>query len=133
MAERVRSRAAVGWTMFAAVAMLLTGFWWILIGIVGLANSDFFVPTRNYTFRFDASAWAWTHIILGVVVALAGVGLFTGSLLARIVGVAMAFISALVAFSWIPWYPFWAIIIVTASFFVIWALVAHGRDLKEQR
>jgi hypothetical protein len=70
--------------------------------------------------------------LASAVVALSGVGLFSGAIMARIVGVALAFISALIGFFWIPWYPFWAILIVAVSFFVIWALVAHGRDVKER-
>jgi hypothetical protein len=132
MQQRVRSRAAVGWTLFAAVAMLLVGFWWILTGIVGLTSADFFVETKNYTFRYNNTTWGWIHIGVGTLVALSGIGLFSGETMARIVGVALAFISALVGFFWIPWYPFWAILIVAVSFFVIWALVAHGGELKER-
>jgi hypothetical protein len=126
-----QSRAAVGWTLFAAVTMVLVGFWWILAGIVGLANSDFYVVTRNYLLRFDNTTWGWIHLVVGVLVALAGLWLFSGTTMARVGAVAMAFISALVGFSWIPWYPFWAILIVTASFFILWVLMTHGRDAKE--
>jgi hypothetical protein len=37
----------------------------------------------------------------------------------------------LVAFAWLPWYPFWAILLITIAVFVIWALTAHGRDFAE--
>jgi hypothetical protein len=131
MEHHTKSNAAVGWTVFAAVTMILVGFWWVIAGIVGLVNDDFYVATRDYVLKFDTTAWGWIHLILGAVVALAGLGLFSGAILARIVGVVIAFLSALVGFSWIPWYPFWAILIVTASFFVMWALIAHGRDVTQ--
>lgn len=123
--------AAVGWTTFAACMMVLIGFWWVIAGLVGLINDDFYVTTRNYVFRFDTTAWGWIHLIVGVLVLLAGFGLFSGAVWARIIGVMMAMLAALVGFAWMPWYPFWAVLIVAASVAVIWALIAHGRDIAE--
>lgn len=123
--------AAVGWTMFAACMMVLIGLWWVIAGLTGLINDEFYVTTRNYVFRFDVTAWGWIHLIAGILVAFAGFGLFWGAVWARTVGVIMAMLAALIGFAWIPWYPFWAILIVVASVAVIWALIAHGRDLAE--
>jgi hypothetical protein len=117
--------------MFAAFTMILLAGWWIIVGLVGLINDDFFVATRNYVFKFDATAWGWIHLIIGIIVLLAGFGLFSGAVWARTVGVIMAFLAALVGFAWLPWAPVWAILIVIAAFAVIWALTAHGRDLTE--
>jgi hypothetical protein len=63
------------------------------------------------------------------VVLFAGVGLFSGQVWARTVGVAIAVVASLVAFAWLPWYPVWAIIFITVSVAIIWALTAHGRDI----
>jgi hypothetical protein len=41
----------------------------------------------------------------------------------------LAVISAVVMFAWLPWYPLWAILIITLDVFIIWALTAHGRDI----
>lgn len=123
--------AAVGWTTFAACMMVLIGFWWVMAGLVGLINDDFYVTTRNYVFRFDTTAWGWIHLIAGILVLFAGFGLFSGAVWARTIGVIMAMLAALIGFAWIPWYPFWAILIVAASVSVVWALIAHGRDIAE--
>ena len=32
-------------------------------------------------------------------------------------------------FAFLPYYPFWSIIVITLDILVIWALAAHGRDL----
>ncbi|HEX6871772.1 MAG TPA: hypothetical protein VF163_11795 [Micromonosporaceae bacterium] len=121
----------MGWTLFAACMMILTGCWWIIAGLVGLINDEFWVTTRNYVFKFDATAWGWIHLIVGILVLLAGFGLFTGAMWARIIGILMAFLAALAGFAWLPWYPIWAILMVIASVSVIWALTAHGRDITE--
>ena len=62
---------------------------------------------------------------------LAGFYVMTGALWARIVGIAIATLSALANFFFIPFYPFWALTIITLDVFVIWALAAHGKALTE--
>ena len=94
-------------------------------------DDEFYVATRKYVFEFDATAWGWIHLILGVVVAVSGAYLLTGAVLARVVGVIMAAFSAIAGFAWIPWYPVWGITVVALAVSVIWALTAHGRDLAE--
>ena len=120
---------AVGLTALAGFLMLMLGSWWIIAGFVGIVNDDFFVVTQEWIFEFSTTSWGWTHLILGIVVLLAGFGLFTGAVWARTVGVILAVISGLVAFAWLPWFPVWAILFVTLSVFTVWALTAHGRDI----
>jgi hypothetical protein len=132
MQQRQRSGAAVGWTLFAAISMLLIGVWWIIAGLVGIIDDNFYVRTANYIFKFSTTSWGWIHLITGIIVLIAGFGLFTGAVWARTVGVIMALWTALIGFAWLPYYPIWAIIIVAVSFTVIWALTAHGRDIAEE-
>ena len=44
-----------------------------------------------------------------------------------------AAISATVNFLLIPYYPFWSLLIIALDIFVIWALVAHGREFSDAR
>ena len=120
---------AVGWTAFAGIMMILGGGWWITAGIVALVNDEFYVVTPDYLFQFDVTTWGWIHVILGVVVMAAGLGVFSGAVWARTVGVIVPVIAALIAFAWLPWYPIWAVIFIAISVAVIWALTAHGRDI----
>ena len=125
-----RSSVAMGLTMFAGIMMWMLGGWWIISGIVAIANDDFYVVTQEWIFQFSSTTWGWTHLILGVVVLLAGFFLFAGTVWARTVGVILVVISGLAAFAWLPYYPVYAILMVTLSVFTIWALAAHGRDLS---
>lgn len=121
---------AVGWTMFAAFMMLLIGGFHAIAGLVAIIDDTFYVATREYVFQFDRTTWGWIHLILGIVILLAGLGLFTGAVWARTIGVILAFISAIVGFAWLPWYPVWGIIIIVIAVAVIWALTVHGRDMR---
>ena len=122
---------AIGWTTFAAFMMIMIGGFHVVAGLVAIVNDEFYAVTKEYVFQFDATSWGWIHLILGIVVLLAGFALFTGAVWARTVGVIMALVSAFVGFAWLPWYPIWAVVIIAIAVSVIWALTAHGRDMTE--
>jgi len=100
---------AVGFTAFAAIMMALIGFFQASMGIVAIFNQDFYVTTPNYVFAFDVGTWGWIHLILGVLVLAAGLSLLAGATWARAVGVVLAAFSAIEAFVFIPYQPFWSI------------------------
>lgn len=131
MTERQPSRWAIGWTAFAAILMIMMGFWWIISGFVALLDSEFYVVALRWIFQFDVSVWGWIHLILGIVILASGCGLFLGAVWARIVGVILAGLAGLLAFAWLPYYPVWAILFIAISVAVIWALTVHGRDITE--
>ena len=129
MANRERSGIAVGTTATAGLLLVLVGFFHIAQGIVDLTNNDFYTVGENWAFRFNVTTWGWLHLLGGVIVLLAGVGLFTGSVLARTVAVIVAMISIILSFIWLPYYPWWSLLIIAFDFVVIWALTFHGRDI----
>jgi hypothetical protein len=57
--------------------------------------------------------------------------LFSGNILARTVAVVVAGVSMLVNFLFIPVYPLWALTVITIDALVIWAVTAHGREMRE--
>jgi hypothetical protein len=122
---------AAGFALFAAVMMIMAGVWQALAGLIAIFENEFYVATRNYLFEFDATTWGWIHLLVGVVVGLAGLGLLAGQTWARVVGIVLAVLSAIANFLFIPYYPFWSLLIIAVDIFVIWALAAHGRELRE--
>lgn len=120
---------AVGFTAFAGVLMIVAGMFQFFEGLAALIEDDFFALARAYAFDMSVTAWGWLHMLVGVIVALCGFLLFTGNLFARIVAIAIAVISAVVNFFYIPYYPVWSIVIIALAIGVIWALTAHGRDI----
>ena len=130
-AGRQTSGWAVGLILFAAIMMLMAGVFQALQGLVAIFENEFYVATRNYLFQFDATTWGWIHLILGLLVAFAGWGLLSGRTWARALAITLAVLSAIANFLFIPYYPFWSLLIITLNVFVIWAVAAHGGDLRE--
>ena len=123
------SPVAVGFTAFAAVVMMMAGAFQAFQGLVAFLNDDFYLVGEKWTFSFDLTSWGWAHLIVGALVAVAGVFVLRGAIWARAVGVAVAAVSALLNFLWLPYYPIWSMLIIALDVVVIWALTAHGRDI----
>ena len=120
---------AVGWAGFAGVMLIMIGVFDVIQGLVALFNDEFYVVTQEWVFEFDITAWGWIQLILGVILIASGIGIFSGNVAARTVGVIMAGLAAIVNFAWLPYYPVWSIIVIAICIAIIWALTAHGRDI----
>ena len=129
MSQREVSGWAIGWALFAAVIMITVGCFQVIAGIAAIAEDDIYVTTPNWVLDLDVTTWGWVHLVLGAVLILSGLGIMSGNVLARSVGVLVAAVSAIANFAFLPWYPIWAVTIIAIDVAVIWALTAHGRDM----
>jgi hypothetical protein len=118
----VASDSAMGGYVFAGTMMVMIGVFQMFAGLAALIEDDFFVVTQNYAFDVDVTAWGWIHLLGGVLVALAGWGLFAAKTWARVVGIVLAVLSAVANFFFIPYYPFWSLLIIALCVWVIWSL-----------
>jgi hypothetical protein len=119
-----------GWIVFAGVMMIISGSLNALYGVVAAVNDDWVGWTNRENAFLDVSQWGWVHIVVGLIVLLCGIGLFSGNILARTVAVIIAGISLVSNFFFIPVYPLWALTVITIDGLVIWALTAHGREMR---
>ena len=129
--ERRRDEAeGSGWALggvgFAATMMVVIGLFQVIAGLTAIFDDEFFVVTRNYTFDLDVSAWGWIHLILGILLLVTGYGLFSRALWAGMAALFLAVLTAVENFFFIPYYPFWAILVIALSVWVIWALTRPG-------
>jgi hypothetical protein len=125
-ATPTRSPAARAWAVsgliFAASMMIMLGIWQVFIGIAAIAGDDFFVIQEGYVYNLDTTAWGWIHVVLGAVVVLTGLFLFSGAAWARAVGILLAALAVVNNFLFLPYYPVWSIMVIALAVFVIWAL-----------
>jgi hypothetical protein len=123
------SKGAVGWITFAGFMMVIGGGFAMLEGLGMLIHKASF-PRVDAVLQQHSSTWGWFHIIVGAALLFSGFGIFGGNVLARTVGVIAATISALGAFTTIQLQPVWNTIIIAVDIAIIWALTAHGRDVR---
>ena len=131
MSPTSESREIVaGWgTTFAGTMMMIVGLVEFFQGLVAVINGNqFFVTTPNYVFQLNVTTWGWIHLVLGAVIAVAGLFIFTGNIVARSVGMLLAGLQALANFVWLPYSPLWSIIIIAIDVFIIWSLIVNRME-----
>jgi hypothetical protein len=119
-----------GWTVggitFAGTMLVLIGFFQAINGLAAIFGDEFFVVAANYTFDVDVTAWGWIHLLIGILLIGTGFGIYAGRAWAGVVGIMVAMLSALANFFFIPYYPFWSILVIALDVWVIWALTRPG-------
>jgi hypothetical protein len=117
---------AVGGVVFAGTLMLVIGVFQAIVGLAAILEGDFFVVRANYVFEIDPTGWGWIHRIVGVLMALIGASLLARQAWAGLATIVLASISAIVNFFFIPYYPFWALLVIALDIWVIWAVTRPG-------
>jgi hypothetical protein len=123
----------VGWIAFAGVVMVIGGTLQAIYGLVAILNDEWVVWGNQANLYVDLTVWGWFHLVWGALVILAGIGLFTGNILARAVAVVLAGLSVIANFLFIPAYPVWALTVIALDVLVIYAITAHGREVIDLR
>jgi hypothetical protein len=117
--------AAAGIT-FAATMMFIIGVFQIIAALAAIFDDDFYVVTANYAFDLDTTAWGWVHLLIGILLLVAAWGLYSGAAWAVVTAIVLASLSAIANFFFIPYYPFWSILVIALNIWVIWALTRPG-------
>ena len=121
-----------GWVVFGGVMLIMMGAFQLTTGLVALFDDGFYaVRSDGLVVNVDYNTWGWVHTGIGVISVLAGMGLLAGNMAARVVGIVIAFLSALVNLAFLSAYPVWSTIMITVDIIVIYAIIVHGRELKK--
>ena len=87
---------------FAGVMLIMMGVFQVIQGLVALFDDGFYaVDSNGLVVEVDYNIWGWIHLVIGLVAVLVGFGLLMGNLAARMAGVGIAFLSALVNLAFI--------------------------------
>ncbi|HEV7188990.1 MAG TPA: hypothetical protein VGN28_13935 [Blastococcus sp.] len=115
---------------FAAFLMILLGCFQAIEGLTAIFNdSVYHVRPNGLVVHVDYTVWGWTHLLLGVAIVLAGIGVLSGSVVGRTVGVVLAVISTIVNMVFLTAAPGMALVIIMLDVFVIYALIVHGGEM----
>lgn len=113
---------ALGGAIAASIILLTAGVLSIFQGIAAVAKDDLLVVGYSYTYEFSIATWGWIHLVVGVLLLLAGIGLMSGATWARLVAIVVAAVSIVANFLWLPYYPLWSILIIAIDLVIIWAV-----------
>ena len=116
-----------GWIAFAGIIMGVLGAFHVIIGLVAVFEEQYFqVGESGLMVSVDYNTWGWTHVLLGVLVAAAGLALTSGATWARIVAVVVAAVSSILNLAFLSAYPIWSALMIVIDVLVIYAVTVHG-------
>jgi hypothetical protein len=119
---------AHGIAVFAGVAMIIGGAFEALEGLAGIVHDKYLVVAPSTIYAFDLTVWGVIHLLVGLALLVIGVSLLRGQTWARVAGIVVAVISAIVNFAFLPHSPWWAILIIAVDVLIIWALTTYLRQ-----
>ena len=117
----------------AGVLLIVGGGFQTIQALAAIVNDEYLVVVPNYIYTFDLTAWGWIHLLVGLALVAIGICLLLGQGWALIAGIVVAAISALINFTWLPYSPLWAILVIAVDVLIIWALAsarAHTRAAR---
>ena len=117
--------AGHGLILFAAVLLLVVGFFNMIYGIAAIANSHVFVAGAHFVFA-NQRAWGWITLIIAMLQLVAAGGILAGNQLARWFAVAVLGLNAIDMMFFLPAYPFWALTIIAVDVVALYGLCAYG-------
>jgi hypothetical protein len=119
---------AHGIAVFAGVIMIVGGAFQALEGLAGIVRDEWLVVLPNYVYAFDLTVWGVIHLLVGLALVVIGASLLRGQTWARVAGMIVAVISAIINFVWLPYSPWWALTVIAIDCLIIWALAAYLRQ-----
>jgi hypothetical protein len=116
------------WLYFAGFALLIVGVMRIFdavwaFGYKGAAPENL----QHAIFGDSLSTYGWLWLIVGIILILAGVGVFARNQFSRWVGIFAGALCAITAIWWMPYYPVWSFTYIVLGVALIYALLTHGQ------
>ncbi|MEU9443333.1 hypothetical protein AB0D42_20995 [Streptomyces sp. NPDC048304] len=116
---------ATGGATFAGVLLLLNGVLAVFQGVSAIAKDDVYARLGDYVYKINLTGWGWILLVLGVIAAFTGWGILSGAAWARVAGIALASLSLIAQFLFLPYAPVWSVIMMAIDVFVIWSLAVY--------
>jgi hypothetical protein len=122
-----------GWIGFAAIMMLIVGGLTFFEGLIAIVRDEYYVVTGDAVLVFDLTTWGWIMLFWGVLLFLAGAGLYAGAGWARWFAVILASLNVLGQLGFVggAQYPLWTLTVIALNIVVIFALTARWEGYPE--
>ena len=122
-----------GWVGFAGWLMIVIGSIDFFQGLIAIIRDKYYLLTPNQIIVFDMTTWGWVMLIWGIVVALAGLGLLSGSGFARWITIVIASLNFIAQLGFVGSYQYtlWALTAIGLNFVVLYALIVRWGDVRD--
>jgi hypothetical protein len=103
-------------------------------GLIAIIRDEYYVVTGKGVLLFDLTTWGWIMLLWGILLFVAGWGLYSGASWARWFTVVLASFNVLgqLGFLGSTQYPLWTLTVIALSIVVIYALTARWEGYPEE-
>jgi hypothetical protein len=116
-----------GWLFFAGTVLGFGGLMRIIDSIWGFRYKGALPDNlQDGVLGSNLKNYAWTWLIVGIILIVASILVLFRSQFARWVGYVAAVIGGLSAMTWMPYYPIWSLTYVGLAVLVFYALAQYG-------
>jgi hypothetical protein len=116
------------WIAFAGVMMIILGSLDAIWGLAAILNDEVVVVGGHGALVLDITTWGWLQMILGTLIGLTGLGLLVGNEAARIMGMFLLAVNAILQVVWFPAAPLWAFLMIVLDVVIIYQLTVNWTE-----
>jgi hypothetical protein len=124
MATMQTKKEGTGWLAFSGVMLIIVGLLDVVDGLWALDRAD--TKINGLLYADKLGGWGWYYLILGIILVLAGIGVFYRSQIARWIGVIVASIAVVSNMLWVFVFPVTSLIVMFLATLVVYGLVVYG-------
>ena len=122
-----------GWVLFAGIVLLVGGVLKVFDAIWAFSYHGTVVYNlEGSIWGHSLKTWGWINVAVAAILILCGLAVFSGSNIARWIGIFAGAVAAIDAIWWMPFYPIWALTYLVIAFLVIYALAVYGGHAGER-
>jgi hypothetical protein len=104
--------------------LIIVGLLDVVDGLWALDRAD--ATSDRLLYADKLGGWGWFYLILGIVLVLAGIGVFYRSQWARWTGIILASIAVVTNMLWIFVFPVTSLVVMFLATLVVYGLVVYG-------
>jgi len=122
------------WWSFAGVMFVIVGIMNLFSGLVAITQTRYIerqivggeLPITN-----NVKTWGWVELVVGVLMLLVAMGIFSGANWARVVGIIAAGINMIFQFAYFQHEPWWALTAILINLLIIFGLAGSSERRQE--